>query len=73
MSYLIAFDISVLASVVSYYICKWLDEIVDSAAPGPTVWSTDNVQKALQKLRRLEGFATPCVVFLTAFARSTVV
>jgi hypothetical protein len=48
-------------------------EIVDSAAPGPTVWSTDNGQEALQKLQLLEGFATPCVVFLTAFARSTVV
>nr|UVM96508.1 MAG: hypothetical protein [Bacteriophage sp.] len=25
MSYLTAFAISVLAGVVSYYICKWLD------------------------------------------------
>jgi len=25
LSYLIAFAISVLAGVVSYYICKWLD------------------------------------------------
>ena len=48
-------------------------EIVDSAAPGPTVWSTDNGQEALQKLQLLEGFATPCVVFLTAFARSIIV